>query len=109
LIVHGSEQSIRICTIYQILDQVYSVGTVTGQFGQVEPGSREQNMKRHLDAIAAVVGLALAVAAMATTGAGEYTRTMAAEARGYHALFHVSQDQRCDLASLSGTANGVDQ
>jgi hypothetical protein len=66
-------------------------------------------MKRHLDAIAAAVGLALAVAAIAMAGAGEYTRTMAAEARGYQALFHVSQDPRCNLATLSGTANEVNQ
>ena len=66
-------------------------------------------MKRHSDAIVAAVGLALAVAAMAMTGAGEYTRTVAAEARGYQALFHVSQDQRSNPATMPGNANGVNQ
>ncbi|MGZ5182600.1 MAG: hypothetical protein ACXWC2_19145 [Ramlibacter sp.] len=56
-------------------------------------------MKRHSDAIAAAVGLALAVAAMAMTGAGEYTRMVAAEARGYEALIHVSQDPHCTPAA----------
>jgi hypothetical protein len=72
-------------------------------------------MKRqHLDGIAAALGLALAVAAMASmVGTGEYARATAAEARGFQALFGAAQDQLCESVTLSRSpllaANGVHQ
>lgn len=49
-------------------------------------------MKRHLDALYAVLGLVLGVAAMAATVAsGQYAQAAGAEARGIDALFRVME------------------
>ena len=57
-------------------------------------------MKAHLDAVAAVFGLVLGVAAMAgTVLTDEYAHAAGAEARGYDALFHVvATGEQCDAA-----------
>jgi hypothetical protein len=70
-------------------------------------------MKRHLDSIAAALGLVLGVAAMVgMVVSGEYANAAGPEARGYQALFHAAADDGCRLAALPATlvaANEVTQ
>jgi hypothetical protein len=70
-------------------------------------------MKRHLDSIAASLGLVLGVAAMAgALASGEFAKAAAAEARGYQALFHLAAGDGCRSATVPATllaANGVAQ
>jgi hypothetical protein len=59
-------------------------------------------MKRHLDSIAAALGLVLGVAAMVgMVVSGEYANAAGPEARGYQALFHSAADDGCRIAALS--------
>ncbi|WP_322404393.1 hypothetical protein [Massilia luteola] len=59
-------------------------------------------MKAHRDAVAAVFGLVLGVAAMAgTVLTDEYAHAAGAEARGYDALFHVvATGEQCDANAI---------
>jgi hypothetical protein len=56
-------------------------------------------MKRHLDSIAASLGLVLGVAAMAgVVASGAYANAAGAEARAYQALFQPALDAACQIA-----------
>jgi hypothetical protein len=56
-------------------------------------------MKRHLDNIAASLGLALGVAAMAgVVASGAYANAAGAETRAYQALFQPASAVLCQIA-----------
>ena len=64
-------------------------------------------MKRYWDAVAASLGLALGVAAMAgMLVTDEFAQAAGAEARGYDALFHVVTQARCE-PDASGDVAGM--
>ncbi|WP_198115896.1 hypothetical protein [Massilia rhizosphaerae] len=101
MIVQKSEQWIRKCTIYWIVDEVYDVGTVADSFSICQ-FNEERIMKAHRDAVAAVFGLVLGVVAMAgTVLTDEYAHAAGAEARGYDALFHVvAKGEQCGANAI---------
>jgi hypothetical protein len=67
-------------------------------------------MKRHLDNIAASLGLVLGVAAMAgMVASGAYANAAGAEARAYQALFQPVSDAACQVAANEVDPNEVAQ
>jgi hypothetical protein len=98
-----SEQSIRHCHLYLIVDDVYSIRT-----GASLIGKREQDMKIR-DSIFATIALALGTLAMAgVVGSGAYAQAAGAEARGVDALSSVMAQSLCnDTATLAAVSPGV--
>jgi hypothetical protein len=87
-IVRDSEQSIRRCPIYQIVDQVYHLLYCSIDYRKCsEQANKWEANMAHRDSIFATVALLLSTVALAgVLSTDEYTLAAGVEADGYAAL-----------------------